>query len=58
MFLKDGLPKNVTLEYDLSYNMRKMAFLFPENLIFFYGGKMKDDIAQKIHRNMLFSVHW
>ena len=25
-----------------------MAFLFPENMIFFYGRKMKDDISQKI----------
>ena len=33
-----------------------MAFLFPENMIFFYGRKMKDDLSQKIHGNMMFSV--
>ena len=34
----------------------KMAFLFPENIEFFYGRKMKDNISQKIHGNMIFSV--
>ena len=36
----------------------KMAFLFHENMIFFYGREMKDDISQKIHGNMMFSVYW
>ena len=35
----------------------KMTFLFPKNMIFFSRRKMKDDISQKIHRNM-FSVCW
>ena len=26
---------------------RKTAFLFPENMIFFYGRKMKDHLSQK-----------
>ena len=34
----------------------KMALLFPENMIFFYGRKMKDDLSLKIHGDMMFSV--
>ena len=33
----------------------KMIFLFPENLILHAGRKMKDDLSQKIHGNMIFS---
>ena len=36
----------------------KMLFLFPENMIFFYGRKMKDDLSKKIHGNMMFSICW
>ena len=35
-----------------------MTFIFPENMIFFYGPKMKDDISQKIDGNIMFSVCW
>ena len=58
MFRKDGLSQTVALEYDLSYIMRKDGIFSPENMIFFYGRKMKDDISQKIHGNMMFSVCW
>ena len=34
----------------------KMAFLFRQNMIFFYGWKMKDDLSQEIYENMMFSV--
>ena len=33
----------------------KMIFLFTENMILPLGRKMKDDLSQKIHRNMIFS---
>ena len=34
-----------------------MIFLLPENVILFYGRKMKDDLSQKILGNMMFSVY-
>ena len=47
--------KKITLEYDLSCIIWKDVF-FPENVI---NGKwkMKDDISQEIHGNMIFSVY-
>ena len=45
-------PKKMALEYDLSCIMRK------DGMIFFYGRKMKYDLSQKIHGNMMFSVCW
>ena len=36
----------------------KMTFLFLENMIFFYERKMKHELSQKIHGNMMFSVCW
>ena len=33
----------------------KMTFLFPETMTLFFRGKMKDDLSQKIHENMIFS---
>ena len=35
----------------------KMMFLFPENIILFFRQKIKDDLSQKIHGNMIFSVY-
>ena len=59
MFPKDGLSEKIALEYDLSYIMRKDDISFSQKCnIPFYGQKMKDDISQKIHRNMMFSVCW
>ena len=34
-----------------------MIFLLPENVILFFGRKMKDDLSQKILGNMMFSVY-
>ena len=34
-----------------------MIFLFPENMILFFRQKMKDDLSQEIHGNMIFSVY-
>ena len=47
MFWKDGLPKNIALEYDHSVLSGKVIFLFPENMILSFSQKMKDDISQK-----------
>ena len=33
-----------------------MAFLFPENMTFFHGRKMKDGLSQKIRGHMMLSV--
>ena len=35
----------------------KMAFLYHENMVFFSKRKVKDNISQKIHGNMMFSVY-
>ena len=35
----------------------KMVFLFPENMILIFRQKIKDNLSQKIHRNMVFSVY-
>ena len=35
----------------------KMIFLFHENMILFFRWKMKDDLSQEIHGNMIFSVY-
>ena len=36
----------------------KMIFLFPENMILHVGRKMKDDLSEKIHGNMIFSSNF
>ena len=33
----------------------KMIFLFLENMILFFRHKMKSDLSQEIHKNMIFS---
>ena len=35
----------------------KMIFLFPENMILHIGRKIKDDLSEKIHGNMIFSLN-
>ena len=52
---KDGLSKNNLLEYDLSCIIRRDDFFFLENMILPYRRKMRDDLSQKIHINMIFS---
>ena len=34
-----------------------VLFLFPENMIFFFERKVKDDLSQEINGNMIFSVY-
>ena len=57
MFWKDGLFKKIALEYDLSCLIWKESIFFPENMIFPFGRKMKDDLSQEIEGNMIFSVY-
>ena len=55
--MKDDLSQKSTWKYDIFFKcsekivfpkkIRKMAFLFPENKIFFYRRKIKGDIFQK-----------
>ena len=54
-------PEKVVFPKNLYWNMiflvlsGKMIFLFPENMILHLRRKMKDDLSQKIHGNMIFS---
>ena len=54
---EDGLSKKITLEYDLSYVIWKIVFFLRKIWYFFFGRKMKDDLSQEIHGNMIFSVY-
>ena len=40
-------PKKIALEYDLSCIIRKNDISFPENMILFFGRKMKDTRGKK-----------
>ena len=57
-------PEKMVFPKKLRWNMiflvlsRKMIFLFPENMILHLRGKMKDDLSQKIHGNMIFSSNF
>ena len=50
-------PKKLHWNMDFFVLSGKIVFLFPENMILFFGRKMKDGLSQKIHGNMIFSVH-
>ena len=50
-----SFQKKIALEYDLFCIIRKDVFLFLENIILLSKRKMKDDLSQKIHENMIFS---
>ena len=47
MFWKDGLPKKIALEYDLSYIIGKDDISFSQNIIWFFRQNMNDDLSQK-----------
>ena len=50
--------KQIALEYDLFCNIRKDgASFFSKIWYFFFRRKMKDDLSQTIHGNMIFSVY-
>ena len=55
MFLKYGLSRKIALECIFFAMSEKMVF--PENMRFFFRRKMKDDLSQKTHGNMIFSVY-
>ena len=46
----------IALEYDLSCIIWKDGIFFPK-IYFFLGKKMKDDLSQGIHGNMIFSLY-
>ena len=54
---KHCLSKKIALEYDLSCISGKMGVFFRKMLYFFLRRKMKDDLSQKIHGDMIFSVY-
>ena len=49
VFWKYSVSKKISLEYHLSFIIWKD--------VFFFRRKMKDDLSQEIHRNMIFSVY-
>ena len=53
-----SFQKNCTGIWSFLYHEERWHFFFPKIWYFFYGRKMKDDISQKIHGNMMFSVCW
>ena len=63
MIFSSNAPKRWSFQKKLRWNMvflvlsGKMIFLFPENIILFFRRKMKDDLSQGIHGNMIFSVY-
>ena len=59
MFWKDGLSKKFAPEHDLFCNIWKDGISFFQKIwYFFFRWKMKeDDLYQKTHGNMIFSVY-
>ena len=56
MFWKDGLFKNCAGIWSFLYYLERWYF-FPKIWYFFLGKKMKEDLSQGIHGNMIFSVY-
>ena len=52
-----SFQKNCTGIWSFLYHEERWHFFFPKIWYFFYGRKMKDDLSQKIHGNMMFSVY-
>ena len=57
VFWKDGLFKKIAVEHDLSCITWKDGFFFPKIWYFFFGRKMKDDICQETHGNLIFFIY-
>ena len=49
--------KRATLGHDLSCIIWKDGIFFPKTWYFFLRQKVRDDLSQKIHGNMIFSVY-
>ena len=57
MTQKDDYSKEkIALEYNLSCITWKDG-IFSQEIYFFFGRKMNDDLSQEIHGNMIFSVY-
>ena len=48
--------KNCTGIWSFLCHQERWHFFFPKIWYFFYGRKMKDDLSQKMHGNIMFSV--
>ena len=61
MFWKDiskkVFPNKIALEYDLSSTIRKNDISFSRKYDIVSCQKVKDDLSQKIHGNMMFSMY-
>ena len=55
---KDCLSKKIVLDIIFLVLSRKMMFIFPENRILHLTRKMKDDLYQNLHGNMIFSSNF
>ena len=49
-------PKKIAVEYNLSYIIWKDGFFLQKIWYFFVERKMKDDLSQEVHGNMILSV--
>ena len=58
MSWKDGLSKKLCWNMIFLVLSGNMIFLFPENMILHLRRKMKDDLSEKIHGNMIFSSNF
>lgn len=56
-FSKKVFPNEIALEYDLSSTIRKNDISFSRKYDIVSCQKVKDDLSQKIHGNMIFFVY-
>ena len=54
---KSVFSKGAALGHDLSCIIWKDGIFFPENIIFFFGQEVSDDLSQEIHGHIIFSVY-
>ena len=54
---KSVFSKGAALGHDLSCIILNNGIFFPKKWYFFLGHKVRDDLSQEIHRNMIFSVY-
>ena len=61
MIFSSNVLKRWSFQKELSWGMTFLVlsgrwYFFPKNMIFFLERKVRDDLSQKIHGNMIFSV--
>ena len=56
-FTKVGIFKKITMEYDLSSIIWKYDIFSPKTWYFFFVLKIKDDLSQEVHGNIILSVY-